>query len=148
MVGVLLKVLFTPEKENVMKTLYIALLAVIAAGVIGLTACSDSFSTDGEVSPLADDADKVYGIVYEGGTHNPVDGAPVLIYKRESEEDDWIDIEGVQTNLSGYYEFDPLSGGWPADWYGKVDCDNGEISGETRFVYPQQGPVQEDIYLY
>lgn len=132
-----------------MKTLYRVLLAVIAASVIGLIACSDAVSTDDEVNPLAHDADKVWGYVYEGGgTEIPVVGAPVFVCKRESEEDDWIDIAGVSTNGVGYYEFDPLKDGWPSGWFGKVDCTNDLKTGETRFGFPLQGPVHADIHLY
>ncbi|HUT99697.1 MAG TPA: hypothetical protein VM054_11570 [bacterium] len=131
-----------------MKTLYIVLLAVIAAGVASLVACSDAVSTGDEVKPLAHDADKVYGIVYEGGTKIPVKGAPVFVCKRESEEDDWIDIDNVSTDKYGYYEFDPLLYGWPSGWFGKVDCTNDLKTGETRFGFPLQGPVHADIHLY
>jgi uncharacterized protein YxeA len=41
-----------------MKMLYIVLLAVIAAGVIALVACSDTVSTDG-VRPLVENEDMV-----------------------------------------------------------------------------------------
>ncbi len=128
-----------------MKTLYIVLLAVIAAGVIGLVACSDALSTDGEVNPLATLEDMVYGHVYEGGTHNPAEGAPVMVYKRESEEDDWIYIDGIGTDEYGFYEFHI---DWPAGWYGQVDCTNDLETGFNEFSpYPQQGPVEADIYL-
>ncbi len=128
-----------------MKLLRVLLLAVIAAGVIGLVACTDAVSTDDEVNPLTDDADKVYGHVYEGGTHTPVE-SPVIVYKRAPEEDDWIDIDQQSSNEDGFYEFhlDP----WPAGWGGMVDCTADDETAHNDFYpYPQQGPVEADIYL-
>jgi len=85
-----------------MKTLYIVLLAIVAAGVIALVACSDAVSTDNEVRPLADDEDKVWGIVTKGG--DPVNEVWVLLYKREESTDPWIEIGRDQTSNQGYYE--------------------------------------------
>jgi hypothetical protein len=128
-----------------MKTLYVVLLAAIAVGVIGLVACTDAVSTD-EVDPLADGEDLVYGTVYDNqNPPQPVSGAPVGVYKRDGSTPIWTFIDGENTDQSGNYDFniDP----WPAGLYGKVDCTNDELTGATYFIYPQEGPVEADIYL-
>ncbi|HUT99451.1 MAG TPA: hypothetical protein VM054_10300 [bacterium] len=127
-----------------MKTLYIALLAALAAGVIALVACSDAFSTD-EASPLANDADKVCGHVYKGLIPQP--GTAVFVFKKEPEEQEWTSIGGVSTNAYGYYEFH-LGDEWEAGWDGMVDATNDLGTGYTLFSYPLQGPVVADIQLY
>jgi hypothetical protein len=129
-----------------MKTLYIVLLAIVAAGVIALVACSDAVSTDNEVRPLADDEDKVWGIVTKGG--DPVNEVWVLLYKREESTDPWIEIGRDQTSNQGYYEIYPALGIWPAGWDGKVDCTNDDITAEKDFSpYLPVGPVRADIEL-
>jgi hypothetical protein len=147
MVRVLLKVLLTPEKENVMKTLYIVLLAAVVAGAIALVACSDAVSTDGEVNPLANDEDMVCGYVYDSGNPpQPIEDAVVGVYKRESATSSWYFIEGTDTNEDGYYDFhlDP----WPAGWLGKVDATFDEQTADKKFTYPEVGPVDvETLYL-
>jgi hypothetical protein len=129
-----------------MKTLHIVLLAVIAAGVIGLIACTDAVSTDDEVNPLADDEDKVYGTVYDNqNPPQPVADVWVLVFKREKPTDPWSYIDEDQTNFAGQYEFhiDP----WPAGWDGKVDCTYDDVTAHAYFGYPEEGPVEADIYF-
>lgn len=132
-----------------MKTLRIVFLAVIAAGVIGLVACSDAVSTDDEVNPLAHDADKVYGHVYDlQNPPQPVEGVWVLVFKRELPIHLWTYIDAIETDDEGYYEFDPLLGGWPAGWGGMVDCTADDVYAHNDFSpYPEEGPVEADINL-
>jgi len=108
-----------------MKTLHIVLIAAVAAGVIALVACSDGLSTD-EASPLAHDADKVYGTVTRGIAHTPVEEAGVVLLKKEPAASNWIIIGMTRTNNEGYYEFHIAI--WPAGWDGKVDCTADDVS--------------------
>jgi len=129
-----------------MKTLYIGLLAAVAAGVIALVACSDTFSTDEEVKPLAVSNKAVYG--YVTLDDEPVDEVPVFVYKRTMPSGPWIYIAHTSTNEEGYYEIDPLPGIWPAGQYGKSDCTNDIYTGLCDFSpYPQVGPVRADVEL-
>ncbi|MCX7021982.1 MAG: hypothetical protein NTW26_06885 [bacterium] len=98
------------------------------------------------MKPLAVSNYAVYGTVYDS-QEQPVKGVWVLVYKREESTDPWFYISRAQTNNHGQYEFH-LLGGWPAGWDGKVDCTNDDITAATDFpIYPEEGPVEADIWL-
>ncbi|MCX7021678.1 MAG: hypothetical protein NTW26_05280 [bacterium] len=101
------------------------------------------------MKPLAVSNYAVYGTVYDSqDPPQPVAEVWVLVFKKALPGLSWTYIAMDQTDNGGNYVFDPLLGPWPAGWYGKVDCTNDDITAEKDFdIYPEEGPVEADIWL-